>query len=169
MVSSIYKLLSLVHYEFMKNIDTLVIYPSVTDPTFEYPAAIDSSVLETAVMDSFQVSDNGDGFIAKSKDYAYSNPVNRIAAVALGRLGPNAKLEFSKELDREELRAIGLNTSYPGRAAHVSQLQANQLSVIGRAELKLDEAGFIKPPLGRIEKLSIIRLIDLVDVTAICA
>ena len=33
----------------------------------------------------------------------------------------------------------------------------------------LDEAGALKPPLGRIEKLSIIRLCDLVDVTAICS
>jgi len=153
----------------MKNIDTLVIYPPIVDSTFEYPAAVDSSVIKSTVIDSFQISDDGTGFRAISKDYAYSNPVNRIASIALNRLASDATLELPKGYERDALRAIAQNTSYPGREAQISQEQAKGLSQIGRAELKLDEAGGLKPPLGRIEKLSIIRLCDLVEVTAICS
>jgi hypothetical protein len=148
MVSSIYKIVCLVHYEFM-------IHKPYTPKESVQVAGT------TLVEESFQAS--GNGFIAKSakgEDFTISNPIYNIASIAISkdRLRSGTSLELPEGYDVMALREIALKTSYSDKEVFISRQQAIAFADLGDELLWQNAHGSFKDDLGYFETVSIAHL-----------
>lgn len=110
----------------------------------------------------FREAPHGGDFVNRNVDSQFYSPLTVITSTVLRRLVEGAEVELPADYDIDTIDRVYMMSGYASQDFRISGRQADEMVVVGRSVLRLNEQGLVQPPLEPVKVQSITHFIDTV-------